>query len=158
MSQELTAEPSEHRCSYSFTHLIIPVPAPPHAFTPTCICCLAAPGLTDTDSFPKMSPLFLIGFQSAVRQIRLLSGRQAPCWHCDARNDGSRSSQKLEWETTHTLRAADHLSSGNSLHGVCVSAGLDWYSLSVEDTLTHVLVQFCCVLTGKSFCELLWMV
>lgn len=44
--------------------------------------------------FPKCL-LFLIGFQPTVRQIRLLSGRQAPCWHSDARNDGSRSLQNL---------------------------------------------------------------
>lgn len=38
-----------------------------------------ASGHTDADSFPKMSPLSLIGFQSSVRRIRLLSGRRAPC-------------------------------------------------------------------------------
>lgn len=77
------------------TYLNIPVEEPPQMLFLPYIYCLAAPGHTGTDSFPKMSPLFLIGFQSTVRQIRLLSGRQAPCWHNDARNDGSRSLQNL---------------------------------------------------------------
>lgn len=98
------------------------------------ISCLAASGHTDTDSFPKMSPLFLIGFQPTVGQICLLSGKQAPCWHNDARNDGSRSLQNL------VFSGRKH---GGNCVKYCVNNKLKEASFNFKWALKWMCFMFC---------------
>lgn len=74
-----------------WTYLNIPNKEPPWMFVLPCIGCVRPSKYTGADSFPKMSSPFLIGFQTTVRQICLLSSRRAPCWHGAAEHDGRRS-------------------------------------------------------------------